>query len=167
MTFNDLKLLLDYNYWAHERMLEAVARLTPERYQRDLGSSFGSVHGTLVHMFSAEWIWSERCHGQSPRHHVDPSKFPTLDILRAEWTALEGQWRDYLAQVGESGVDRVYDYTLLSGLASRAPVWQILQHVVNHGTYHRGQVTTMVRQLGAEPPQPTDLIAFYRTLAVA
>jgi uncharacterized damage-inducible protein DinB len=167
MTFADLKLLLDYQYWARDRMLESVERLTPEQYQRDLGTSFGSVHGTLVHMCSAEWIWCERLLGHSPRQPLDAAKFPTLDALRAEWTAVEGRIRANLAQAGEAGADRVYEYTLLSGLASRAPFWQILQHVVNHGTYHRGQVTTLLRQLGAQPPQPTDLIAFYRTLATA
>jgi uncharacterized damage-inducible protein DinB len=165
MTANDLQLLLDYNYWSRDRTLEAAERLTPEQYQRDLGNSFGSVHGTLVHMYSAEWIWYMRWEGTSPRQPLDPSTIPTFGALRTGWTALEAKVREYVAQVGESGVDRVYDYTLLSGVSSRAPFWQMLQHVVNHGTYHRGQVTTMVRQLGAQPPQATDLIAFYRTLA--
>jgi uncharacterized damage-inducible protein DinB len=167
MTLNDLQLLLDYNYWARDRMLDAAGRLTPEQYQRDLGSSFGSVHGTLVHIYSAEWIWCMRWQGKSPAQALDPSTLPTLDALRAEWTALEASVRECVAQVGESGLDRVYEYRLLSGLPMRSPFWQMLQHVVNHGTYHRGQVTTMVRQLGAQPPQATDLIAFYRTLAAS
>jgi uncharacterized damage-inducible protein DinB len=165
MTLTDLQLLLDYHYWARDRMLEAVARLTPDEYQRDLGNSFGSVRGTLVHVYSAEWIWCMRWQGTSPREPLDASSFQTLDTLRAEWAALEPKVRGCLAQVGESGLDRIYDYTLLSGASSRSPFWQMLQHVVNHATYHRGQVTTMLRQLGSPPPQATDLIAFYRTLA--
>ncbi len=167
MTFADLQLLVDYNYWARDRVLEAAARLTPEQYGRDLGSSFGSVQGTLVHVYSAEWIWCERLHGRSPRQPLDASNLQTVDVLRAEWTALERLWRSYVAEAGEAGIDRVYDYSLLSGRASRSAFWQIVQHVVNHGTYHRGQVTTMMRQLGAQPPQATDLIAFYRTLTTA
>ena len=65
------------------------------------------------------------------------------------------------------GVARVMPYTLLSGVASASPFWQMLQHVVNHASYHRGQVTTMLRQLGAAPAKSCDMITFYRERASA
>jgi uncharacterized damage-inducible protein DinB len=70
--------------------------------------------------------------------------------------------RAILAELGEDGVSRVMPYALLSGVSSASPFWHMLQHVVNHASYHRGQVTTMLRQLGAAPAKSCDLITFYR-----
>ena len=63
------------------------------------------------------------------------------------------------------GLDHVYEYKSLAGVAGPAPLWQMVQHVVNHASYHRGQVTTLLRQVGAAPPRSLDLIAFYRERA--
>jgi uncharacterized damage-inducible protein DinB len=60
-----------------------------------------------------------------------------------------------------SDVNRVIEYRLMSGQPAASPLWQMLQHLINHGSYHRGQVTTMLRQLG-RPAIATDLIVFYR-----
>ena len=70
--------------------------------------------------------------------------------------------RAFLERLGENGIERTFEYRLFDGTPSAQPFWQMLQHVVNHGSYHRGQVTTMLRQMGAAGPKATDLIAFYR-----
>jgi len=75
--------------------------------------------------------------------------------------------RDYVAGLGEQGTSRVIEYKLLSGAAGASPLWQMLQHVVNHASYHRGQVTTMLRQMGAQPGKPMDMIAYYRAMSEA
>ena len=69
---------------------------------------------------------------------------------------------DFLEALGESGTSRVFAFKMLSGQAGSAAFWQMLQHMVNHGSYHRGQVTTMLRQLGASPAKSMDIVAFYR-----
>jgi uncharacterized damage-inducible protein DinB len=89
--------------------------------------------------------------------------FPDVAALRVKWVELEGEVRAVLAKLGESGITRVMDYKMLNGDPRQSVFWHMLQHVVNHASYHRGQVTTMMRQLGAPPPQSMDLIAFYRT----
>jgi uncharacterized damage-inducible protein DinB len=71
--------------------------------------------------------------------------------------------RAFLEDLGEAGITRMFAFKMLSGQPTSAPFWQMLQHVVNHGSYHRGQVTTMLRQLGAQPPKSLDMIAFYRS----
>ena len=70
--------------------------------------------------------------------------------------------RTFLESLGEEGIHRAMAYKLLSGQPASSPFWQMLQHLVNHGSYHRGQVTTMLRQMGAQPPKSLDMIAFYR-----
>jgi uncharacterized damage-inducible protein DinB len=73
--------------------------------------------------------------------------------------------RAFLEVLGEAGIDRVFQFPLFSGLSGAQPFWQMLQHVVNHASYHRGQVTTMLRQLGVQPPKSLDMVAFYREMA--
>jgi len=164
MTGQDLQTMLDYHYWARDRLLDAVATLTPDQYTRDLGNSFKSVRETVTHIYAAEWAWHERWNGRSPTALLSPDQFPDLAALRATWNELETRMRDFVATLGEHGPNRVIDYKLLSGVTGASPIWQMLQHVVNHASYHRGQVTTMMRQMGAQPAKPMDMIAYFRVM---
>ena len=163
MTLQDLRTLLDYHYWARDRVLTAAGALGAEQFTRDLGSSFRSVRDTLAHTYAAEWAWYSRWQGQSPIALLGYDQFADVASLRAVWSAHEVKMRSFLEGLEEDGIGRVIEYKLLSGEPGASPYWQMLQHVVNHASYHRGQVTTMLRQLGAAPPKPMDLIAYYRT----
>jgi uncharacterized damage-inducible protein DinB len=162
MTASDLRALVDYNYWARDRILDAVAAVTPEQYTRAMGNSFSSVRDTLVHIYSAEWVWLSRWRGISPSAPIAADAWPELGPLVAAWRDVEAGVRAFLDGAGEDGLARVIEYKLISGQPGRSTFGHMLQHVVNHGTYHRGQITTLLRQLGAAPPKSTDLIAFYR-----
>ncbi len=162
MTSDDLRLLIDYNYWARDRMLDAVAELTPEQFMQPLGSSFSSVRDTLAHICDAERIWIGRLKGEQPQGFQKPERFPDVAAASNEWSELEHEMCAELVRFGPEGAERAIKYHDLRGNAQSDPLWQMLQHVVNHGTYHRGQITTMLRQFGAAPPQSMDLIAFYR-----
>jgi uncharacterized damage-inducible protein DinB len=158
----DLRTLLDYHYWARDRLLDALEPLTAEQLTRDMGNSFKSIHETVAHVYAAEWAWYERWQGHSPTALLPSDRFPDLASIRRTWVEHEAKMRAYVESLGEDGGSRVIDYTLLSGHAGSSPIWQMLQHVVNHASYHRGQVTTMLRQLGAQPAKSMDMIAFYR-----
>jgi uncharacterized damage-inducible protein DinB len=162
MNLQDLQTMLDYHYWARDRVLEALDPLTPEQYNRDLGSSFKSIRDTITHIYAAEWAWYSRWQGQSPTALVPTDRFPDLAALRSEWKEHEARMRAFVNGLDEPGTSRVIEYTLLSGQAGASPIWQMLQHVVNHAGYHRGQITTMLRQIGMPPPKPMDMIAYYR-----
>jgi uncharacterized damage-inducible protein DinB len=161
----DFRALLDFHYWARDRLLEALEPLTTEQYTRDLGSSFKSIRDTLAHTYSAEWVWYSRWQGTSAAGHLPPERFPDVATIRSEWTAHEARMRAFLDRVGDDGLNRVIGYRMFDGTEAATPLWQMLQHVVNHASYHRGQITTLLRQLGAKPPQSMDLIAYYRGLA--
>ena len=81
------------------------------------------------------------------------------------WTELEPKVRAFVEDAGDTGLARVIDYRLINGQPGSTPLWHMAQHVVNHASYHRGQITTMLRQIGAAPAKPMDLIAFYRVKA--
>ncbi len=165
MNLADLQTLLDYHYWARDRMLAALEPLTPEQYAKDLGSSFPSLRHTAVHILSAERIWLSRWQGNSPGAHTAPSEVPEVAALRAAWAGTEAGVRRFLAALGEDGIHRRIAYVNFAGVAGDQRFSEMLQHVVNHASYHRGQMTTMLRQLGAAPPKQVDLIAFYRDTA--
>ena len=92
----------------------------------------------------------------------DATGFRDVSAVREPWLELERKYRTYVEEAGEAGLSRTVDYKLFSGQPTSSVLWHTLQHVVNHGSYHRGQLTTMLRQLGGAAPKPMDLIAFYR-----
>ena len=158
-----IRPLFTYDSWANERTFNACAALTPEQFTRDLGSSFASVRDTLVHICRAQWIWLDRLRGHSPGELPEPDACPDLAAVRARWSDVERELLAFVNAASAADLDRVLEYRTPRG-DFRTPIWQILQQLVNHGTYHRGQITTMLRQLGARPVA-TDLIAFYRERA--
>jgi uncharacterized damage-inducible protein DinB len=164
VTPEEMTILYDYNAWANRRSLDAASKLTPEQFTKPLGSSFPSVRDTLAHICGAEWIWLERFQGRSPASLPDTTQFADTASLGAHWTELEGRLLKFVRGLTQQDLKRVMEYkTLKFGVYSN-PLWQSMQHLVNHGTYHRGQVTTMLRQLGAQPTL-TDLMHFYRERA--
>jgi uncharacterized damage-inducible protein DinB len=167
MTHEDAVALIDYHYWARDRMLDALEALTPEQYTRDLGSSFRSVRDTIVHTYGAEWNWYLRWVSSSPTGFPDPQGFPDVAAIRAAWRSQEQKVRLLVNSLASANqLDRVLRYRTLDGQEMESAFSQMLQHVVNHATFHRGQVTTMLRQLGAPAPKPQDLIRFYRERAI-
>jgi uncharacterized damage-inducible protein DinB len=157
----EMQELWAFNRWANRRLLDAAAKLTQEQYTKDLGSSFPSLRDTLAHIASSEWVWLSRWQGTSPRER--PEKFSTtsLDELRHHWIEVEQSQRAFLSELSDERLDNVMPYTTMAGEPQSTPLWQMMRHVINHSTYHRGQAATLLRQLGATPPT-TDLIAFYR-----
>src|ERR1700675_3114926 len=115
MNLDELRTLVDYHYWARDRMLAAVNNLTADQFTRDMGSSFRSVRDTLAHFYSAEWAWCSRWNGQSPTAHVPPESFPDVATLRTRWTELEGNVRAVLDRMGGQGLDRAIEYSMLNG----------------------------------------------------
>ena len=145
--------LFDYNYWARDRQLEACAVLTPEEFIRPLGNSFPSLRDTLAHLLGAEWLWIERWNGRFPRAMPQGGEFPTISSIEQRWRVVERSMREYLAGLSEAVLARPLTYSNMKGENWTYPLWRMLFHLINHQTYHRGQVTTLLRQLGAEPKQ--------------
>ena len=161
MTLTDLEILVDFHYWATRHVLTATETLSSAQFTQDVGNSFPSVRDTLAHLYGADWIWCSRWEGVSPMGLPDPQTFPDVPSLRRAWDAHEPRVRSVLKRFGEVGVDQAFEY-VRNGVRQSQPFAHTLQHVVNHGTYHRGQVVTLLRQLGVKELPATDLIAFYR-----
>jgi uncharacterized damage-inducible protein DinB len=158
----ELVELLEYHRWATNLTVGAARALTPEQFTRDLGSSFPSVRDTLVHVFTADRAWLGRLEGQAPPRAM-ATDFASLDSLLERWEPVLTRWPTVVESLGDPG--RLIEYQSFAGEAFTNSLGQIVRHVVNHGTYHRGQVATMLRQLGAQAVS-SDLIYFHRERAV-
>jgi len=165
LTSEQLRFLFEYNLWADRRTLDACAALTNEQFTRDLGSSFGSVRDTLAHLYGAEWLWNERFHGRRPSGLPPASALGDLAAVRAKLEEMDRYYVDFVSSLGSLELDRIIRYTNLAGESCADPLWQALHQLSNHATYHRGQIVTLLRQLGTKGVS-TDLIRFYHERTV-
>jgi uncharacterized damage-inducible protein DinB len=161
MDKDDLRRLLDYTVWANRRVVRCAATLPAADFKRDAGSSHGGVRGTLSHILGAEWIWLERWKGVSPPRLPDEGEFADVTALRERWKAVERHRESWFANLRPAQVAELVRYRSTEGKLNEAPLWQLVQHVVNHSSYHRGQVVTLLRLLGAAPVG-TDMVAWDR-----
>lgn len=165
MTPDAARLLIEYHRWARDRALAATAALAPAQFVQPLGNSFGSVRDTLAHLHGADEVWLSRWTGGAPTGLPPADRFPDLASLRAAWGELDLRLAAFVGGLDAAGLARSLTYRAFNAQLVTLPMWQMLQHLVNHGSYHRGQVTTLLRQLGAAPPASMDLVAFYRERA--
>lgn len=164
MSLEEIRGLFDYNTWANRRSLDAAAALTNEQFLQPMGSSFSSVRDTLAHIYSAEWIWLERFHGNSPSTFLDTSNLTDIASLKNVWQEQDSRLQSYIRGLKPADLECTHEYKTLNYGVYSNPLRQSLQHLANHGTYHRGQVATLIRQHGAKPI-PTDLLHYYRERA--
>ena len=145
--------------------MRVAATLSVDDFKRDpLGASHGGVRGTLTHIMGAEWIWLERWKGVSPSRLLDEGEFEDLVALRDRWTLIEGHRENWFRGLRDESLADMIRYRNTAGVPNEAPLWQLLQHVINHSSYHRGQVTLLLRALGARTVS-TDLVLWDRTRA--
>lgn len=161
MTLNDINLLYEFNYWAKGRMLGAVDSLSEELLYNDLKTSFGNLHGTLVHICAAEDVWLQRFTGTASPKFLKVADLPDYASVKSKWGEVEKSMLTYIHSLTEEQLQQKSTFLVIKGEPVSNVLWQALQHLVNHGTYHRGQITSMIRQLGGTPAN-TDLIGFYR-----
>jgi uncharacterized damage-inducible protein DinB len=159
----DIQEFYRYNQWANDRAFEAVSHVTLEEFTRELGNSYPSVRDTLTHIVWGEWIWLQRWKGTSPQHRFDAAEFPNVKTLNIRWLELKAEQGAFVEALSGERLHAVFTYVNLQGQSCRYVLWRQMYHVVNHSTYHRGQLTTMLRQLEAVPA-PTDFLVFHDEL---
>lgn len=159
MNRQDIVKLYRYNRWANERLIDVIATLSTETTTRDLGGSFRTIRDLLAHIVAAEWVWLERCGGHSPSTIPDWVGSGDVSVLHSHLTDVETRCLDWIESLPESSLSTPISFRYISGVTGTRPLGDILLHVVNHATYHRGQVVSMLRLVGAVPPA-TDFLVF-------
>lgn len=161
MTNTEMHDLFVFNEWANARTFEAVGALPHEQLTRENGSSFPSILHTAAHIVGAEWIWLERWMARVPGGFPEWVLTPDLADLMTRLRAVEAERAQHLAALPEGAGTATVAFKLMNGTEDHQPVEVMVRHVVNHGTYHRGQIAAFIRQFGVKPPS-TDYIAFAR-----
>ena len=143
--------LFDYNYWVNQRILETAAGLSPEQFTAPGPVSHGSLRDTLYHTMGAEWAWRLRCQGSSPQKMLSLDDFPDLESLKRRWDEEEDAMRAYLSGLADDDLVSTVKYTNPQGEQFERPLWQILLHVINHGTQSRSEAAVLLTQFGHSP----------------
>ncbi len=158
-----LKKYATYNLWANERIINILNSLPEDLLCKELKSSFRSISRTVLHMYDAETIWLKRLEGQSlnnwPSENFNGTSFEALPLLENASKSI----RDYVNNIF---VKRIYDectFKSFAGTEFTIKVHDIIQHCMNHSTFHRGQIVTMLRELDITELPSTDYIAYIRT----
>lgn len=158
MTKDDIQLLFQYDRWANKRTLLAVSSLTAEEFSRDLGGSFCSVRDTLIHLIGGEWVWLTYWKNPPATSQVlaelvarretlfNTNVLHDFAALRSKWSEVELEQMEFLNHVTTDLLGKRLPFR-----TTQIQLGHLMQHVANHSTYHRGQVTQMIRQLKAEP----------------
>jgi len=159
MTPADILDLFRYNTWANERIVSSLVRLPVDAITQDQGGCFPSILDTFAHVVSAEWIWLERWRGINPTSAPDWVKLADLSMLVQQLHDVEAKRGAFLAGLSDRDLGSTCSFKLLSGKVASHSLQDLLVHVANHSTYHRGQIASMLRRLGV-PPTSTDFIIY-------
>jgi uncharacterized damage-inducible protein DinB len=152
-----------YNYWANGELTKTIQALTPQQQQAEVKSSFTSLQKTIIHMWDAESIWWQRMKLQ------ENIVIPSLTFHATMQEAVTGlmnqskDWMNWVQQANELQLEHVFAYQNSKKEQFKQPMWQMLLHMFNHATFHRGQLVTILRQVGEEKIPPTDYIHYTRS----
>lgn len=164
MTLQEIRLLHAFNSWADNRLLDATLAMPEDKAMQDMKSSHGSIHGTLVHLVGSEKMWLSRWTGKPDATYLTVAEAPTVQALKNIWVAVGFETAKFLGTMTDRRLQDAFTMKTSHGETYTHLYWQAFQHMVDHCSYHRGQVVTMMRQQGITPPT-TGLINFYRETA--
>lgn len=155
-----------YNTWMNEKLYDVAAQLSDEERKRDVRAFFRSIHGTLNHLLFADCVWLLRfgVAGVTPNpagRAFGPEMYDDFAELRRERRAADALLDTWTKSLTDEALDATFRYSTLSGIACEHPLSFAVQHLFNHQTHHRGQVTALLMQLGHDPGV-TDLLVLLR-----
>jgi len=159
MQVSMIRFLYEYNDWANDLMIHALEKLQEEVHSRPAGST-ASLRDRFAHIAGAEWIWLQRWKGDPPSSAPDWSQTGNIRDLAVKLQEVRDERNRILDSLSDSELDRRQEFRNLKGDTKwNVRIGEMLTHVANHSTYHRGQIASMARQMGFAPPS-TDLIFF-------
>jgi uncharacterized damage-inducible protein DinB len=155
--------MANYNAWANARLYQSAAALPDELYRKDAGVYFRSLHGTLNHLLTADRIWMRRLTGTGDHpDKLNAAIFEQLPALSAARQTEDARIIGYVQSLAEPDFEELWDYKTLGGEPQRQRRREILAHLFNHQTHHRGQAHAILTMLGVAEPNPLDLLLMQR-----
>lgn len=157
-----LEQYASYNVWANQTLLKPVLAMDEVLQQQIIASSFNSLQTTFLHIWDAESAWWQRVKLQEQIIVPSVALQPTMQDIANGLADQSKQWEVWVKQSKENMLQHVFGYHNLKGEYFKNPIWQTVIHVFNHGTYHRGQIVTMLHHLEVKKIPNTDFIAWCR-----
>ena len=151
-----------YNSWANALLLDVINSLPEEKQNQELVSSFKTIYITVLHMWQAESIWWQRMKLQERFYHPMEEFRGSMRELSLHLLDQNKQWKEWIAAASEPMLRHEFKYHNSKRESFKQPIYQMLLHVFHHGSYHRGQLVNMLRQLGVEKIPATDFIVWSR-----
>ncbi|MGA9118778.1 MAG: DinB family protein [Bacteroidota bacterium] len=164
MAPQEMRQLFAFNAWATNRIFDALEKLPAEQVGKDLQSSHKSILNTLVHLVGAERAWCSRWTGATVEPFLTVADAPNIMVLKETWNKVGFETAKFLGSLSEKKLTELFEMKTSKGDVLKLVYWHSMLHVIDHSTYHRGQVVTMMRQLGAVPPN-TGMNTFFRETA--
>lgn len=159
-------MMAEYNAWANARLYGMARQLPDEQYRKDVSAFFRSLHGTLNHIMTADLIWMRRLTGSGDHPgKLNAIVFDDLLSLSAARIREDQRIKDFVADLPDSRLEEVLEYRTLNGTPAKQPRREVLAHLFNHQTHHRGQAHTILTLLGVAEPDPLDLLIMQRERA--
>ncbi len=149
-----------YNVWANKRIAEILKGIDSKLLDKEVTSSFPSLRKTVYHIWDAEYIWLRRLQGESISYW--PSERLGAETAIDGFLEVSGELLDIVRHNDDEWLNEVCENTNLKGDRFVQPKFQVLMHVLNHSTFHRGQLVTILRNLGVSELVSTDLITYLR-----
>lgn len=157
-----LKQYASYNRWASQKIIDLILTLPEEKQIAEVPSSFPSLYKTLLHMWDAESAWWQRLK-MNERVIVPSENFNgTMKDITNGLMQQSALWEDWVSNASELSIEHVCQYQNTKREVFKMPVYQMVHHVFNHGTYHRGQLINMLRQIGVDKLPQTDFSLWTR-----
>jgi len=152
-----------YNAWANARLYGMARSLPDELYRKNVGAFFGSLHGTLNHLLLTDRLWMRRFTGigDHPKklNAILFEDLPSLELARKDE---DNRIVKYVDGLSDNDIGKDWEYSTTSGAPQHNPLGELLAHLFNHQTHHRGQAHTILTMLGIPEPQPLDFLAMLR-----
>jgi uncharacterized damage-inducible protein DinB len=156
-------MMANYNEWANARLYRDAGKLQKTLYFKDVGAYFRSLHGTLNHLLVADRIWMHRLTGAGEHpEKLNAILFEDLASLHAARIEEDKRIIAFVQSLNEPAFEEEWDYRTLNGTPQRQRRREILAHLFNHETHHRGQAHAILTVLGIAEPEPLDLLIMQR-----
>jgi uncharacterized damage-inducible protein DinB len=150
-TYEQIQDLFDYLRWADLQMLHAVSTIPDDEYYKDRQISAGSIHKLLVHAMAAQGLWLQRWRGQTPKRIEDHTDYPTRKSVEDRWPVVHLALTEFLEDQTYDSINASFSYHTMRGEEVSGTLAEFMFHLVDHGSYHRGQLNTMIKQAGGTP----------------
>lgn len=162
MSGNLLLRYANYNKWANQRITNAILSAGEAAADIEMKSSFSTVRKTIYHIYDSQHTWIMRI--QNKPYSWPPSKDFKGDLVEFSKLLTESSqdWINYIDTLNNQDLQKIISYKNTKGIDHQTPLEEIIMHCFNHSTYHRGQLVTMLRQVGLNSFEPMDFIAFVR-----